>query len=238
MFQKSCCEIMISSNKKIKDLWNPGGTAKNDAVMDTDMQYPLWTINYRAAQSFRTGCVTFPEGGCSVCRGTTHWKKILLVKEDPNVTVSKEQRREMRLVVEVSFQHGSQEGGEKKKPRRAPREWGADSSPLKGESEKTEPCGPSVVLELPWSLPQEMAPRVPGRRNVIVPVGFQSFRDAIHFICTTLPNHPPKIHNDKSRTFSALFQLIWVKTNYKLELRGRLNIWSSGIKWPSTKQVN
>lgn len=85
-------------------------------------------------------------------RGTTRWKEILLVKEDPNVTVSKEQRREMRLVVEVSFQHGSQEGG-KKKPRRAPREQGADSSPLKGESEKTELCGPSVVSELPWSLP-------------------------------------------------------------------------------------
>lgn len=31
------------------------------------------------------------------------------------MTVSKEQRREMRLVVEVSFQHGSQEGEKKKK---------------------------------------------------------------------------------------------------------------------------
>lgn len=48
-------------------------------------------------------------------RGTTHWKEILLVKEDPNVTVSKEQRREMRLVVEVSFQHGSQDREKKKK---------------------------------------------------------------------------------------------------------------------------
>lgn len=82
-------------------------------------------------------------------RGTTRWKEILLVKEDPNVTVSKEQRREMRLVVKVSFQHGSQEGEKKKNPRRAPRERGADSSPLKGESEETELCGPSVVLELP-----------------------------------------------------------------------------------------
>lgn len=124
--------------------------------------------------------------------GTTRWKEILLVKEDPNVTVSKEQRREMRLVVEVSFQHGSQEGG-KKKTRDERRGNKVQTAPLWREKARRQSC---VVPLSSWSCldlsPQEKTPRVPGRRNVIVPVGFQSFRDTMHFICTRLPNHPPK----------------------------------------------
>lgn len=65
------------------------------------------------------------------------------VKEDPNVAVSKEQRLEMRLVVEVSFQHGSQE--EKKK---TDKHQGSNSQTAllwREKSEKTEPCGLSAV---------------------------------------------------------------------------------------------
>lgn len=44
LLQKNCCEIKISSDKKIK---NEVCEALEGQInmMDKDMQYPLWTIN-------------------------------------------------------------------------------------------------------------------------------------------------------------------------------------------------
>lgn len=78
--------------------------------------------------------------------GTTRWKEILLVKEDPNVTVSKEQRREMRLVVEVNFQHGSQEGKKKNLDERRGSE--VQTVPLWREKARRQSC---VVPLSSWS---------------------------------------------------------------------------------------
>lgn len=174
-------------------------------------------------------------------RGTTRWKEILLVKEDPNVTVSKEQRREMRLVVEVSFQHGSQEGG-KKKPETSAE--GTRCRQLPSEGRKRED-------RAVWSLCRLGAALISPRRRrhlAFQEEGMWSFlwgSCLSETRCTSSAQGcqitPPKILNGKSRNFSPLFQLIWVywvKTNYKLALRGWRNIWPSGIKWPSSKQVD